>query len=634
MNSMRLEQLSITKSKYTYTPLDPKQKQIRLLDLQPGDPEAPVVCSLRVVSLVDGQDPDYEAVSYAWGDANLREEVQVNGSLLSVPLSTARALSRLRETDQVRTVWIDAICINQQNILERSSQVAFMLRVYRSSRRVAVWLGDPAGSKDETTLSAGDVDTAADTVIHWASAKLGVNTFDELSETLALQKDLQGLYAFNPDDLLTVYAQLESLCQQPWFSRRWVAQEFALGRRNICYIGSGIMNLERALVATVVIGYVAWDSDHLETIRNLIIGITSVASEGEPLATLVGLDANAARMWYATHLPCIVPAGYLLNWIIEKLVYHTGSEPRDIVYATIGIWQSITGLDELPQLLQPDYCLSLWKVFAAAQKHIMRSDRSLFILGTVIDLAPWPKSEGSASWVKRWGARETDNPFIIRACYKANSSRTYEAVEDEREHELWLRGLEVDLVAQHAPTFSPRDLETVSGQCAFINSTRASLNTNVSTKDLDTTAFARTLVADVIWQPLMSDVKLLDDAEVEELLRYVVAPQVAGFTGVPTVPTTDSTISVTARHSYGLKGACGNRSVFRTHDGRFGLGPVTTKPGDVLAVIYGSMLPLMLRPCKNGHELIGPCYLHGMMQGEAIKLHEDGVLQEKTFKLM
>src|SRR5689334_2388161 len=97
-------------------------RAIRVLRLQPGSSRAaPLVCKLTEVSLDDG--PAYEALSYTWGDPGLRDSIVCNGVAVSVTTNLASALRLLRLAGRERTLWADAICINQQDQNEIGQQV-------------------------------------------------------------------------------------------------------------------------------------------------------------------------------------------------------------------------------------------------------------------------------------------------------------------------------------------------------------------------------------------------------------------------------------------------------------------------------------------------------------------------------
>lgn len=121
-----------------YKPL--KDGEIRLLILLPSQHEDKVRCTLRHV-LVDAN-PDFETISYAWGDPTNTTTVELEGRDFMVTHNLYLALKNLRHEDEERVIWADAICINQQDLEERSSQVKQMGDIYAKAKQVIVWLGE------------------------------------------------------------------------------------------------------------------------------------------------------------------------------------------------------------------------------------------------------------------------------------------------------------------------------------------------------------------------------------------------------------------------------------------------------------------------------------------------------------
>lgn len=123
-----------------YSDLDPARQEIRLLRLSPGTWDHPIECSLQVVSLDD--EPTYESLSYAWGNKSKLKTIHLNGKPFEVTRNLWIALRRLRKQLHERILWADATCINQNDTLERSNQVAIMNQIYSTASKVFVWLGD------------------------------------------------------------------------------------------------------------------------------------------------------------------------------------------------------------------------------------------------------------------------------------------------------------------------------------------------------------------------------------------------------------------------------------------------------------------------------------------------------------
>ncbi|KAM7208243.1 Heterokaryon incompatibility protein (HET) domain containing protein [Naviculisporaceae sp. PSN 640] len=135
-----------------YQPLDARKKEIRLLQLALNDGHDEIICRLLTTTVEAA--PPYEALSYTWGSANDRVPILVNGQALEVTRNLHQALVTLRRkytrrngelhttTGFTRTLWIDAICINQDSLSERSSQVRLMWTIYNRAEEVVVYLGD------------------------------------------------------------------------------------------------------------------------------------------------------------------------------------------------------------------------------------------------------------------------------------------------------------------------------------------------------------------------------------------------------------------------------------------------------------------------------------------------------------
>lgn len=132
-------------SSYSYSSLPASGEDIRLLRLLPSEDEAaPLHCELRDYSLRRSTPRThlYEAISYVWGDPHNTLPIYVDKKQFQVTVNLHAALLCLRDHSFERILWVDAICINQNNNEERRQQVQFMARIYNSASRVVVWLGE------------------------------------------------------------------------------------------------------------------------------------------------------------------------------------------------------------------------------------------------------------------------------------------------------------------------------------------------------------------------------------------------------------------------------------------------------------------------------------------------------------
>jgi hypothetical protein len=133
-----------------YQALD-ESPSTRVLDLLPGSDQTRVQIRQIALPAEDGSATEaYEALSYCWGDPSDVTPISINGQPSEVTKGLASALGRLRLPNRGRTLWADALCINQKDTAERSQQVGLMRRIYELATRVVVWLGDA----DEDTAAA------------------------------------------------------------------------------------------------------------------------------------------------------------------------------------------------------------------------------------------------------------------------------------------------------------------------------------------------------------------------------------------------------------------------------------------------------------------------------------------------
>lgn len=137
-----LQSILTPTEKLHYQPIT-RPDQIRLVKILPGSRIETIKCELQS-AILGPETPKYVALSYCWGDATHKTWVSCNGQRLALTKDLLNALRRLRRKDQTETLWIDQICINQEDLDERSRQVQLMRKIYKSAAYVYIWLGDEA----------------------------------------------------------------------------------------------------------------------------------------------------------------------------------------------------------------------------------------------------------------------------------------------------------------------------------------------------------------------------------------------------------------------------------------------------------------------------------------------------------
>jgi hypothetical protein len=156
-----------------YESLDPLEDwQIRALELQPNQHRglltsrlfnADMLCAGGIVESGTKNRQTYVVLSYYWGDdQRSRYHLGCNGMEYPIPLAAYRALHRLRDRFSPTYIWIDTVCINQFDDVDRSKQVAKMRSIYQNAREVVVYLGEH--TKLEQPI-AGEVANATEWVV-------------------------------------------------------------------------------------------------------------------------------------------------------------------------------------------------------------------------------------------------------------------------------------------------------------------------------------------------------------------------------------------------------------------------------------------------------------------------------------
>jgi hypothetical protein len=108
----------------------------------------------RIIHVPFRNRPKYEALSYTWGSPELTSTILLNDTPMRIRPNLHDALLALRQEYEPRVLWADAICIDQDNLVERQRQVRFMDSIYTRAVRVLIWLGG-ADQKVQTAFKSG-----------------------------------------------------------------------------------------------------------------------------------------------------------------------------------------------------------------------------------------------------------------------------------------------------------------------------------------------------------------------------------------------------------------------------------------------------------------------------------------------
>ncbi|KAK0099880.1 hypothetical protein ONS96_007829 [Cadophora gregata f. sp. sojae] len=325
---------------------------------------------------VPGQGTAYEALSYIWGVEDDPLEVLIDLAsknsdddvveILVVvstnPLHYARlllsqnlagSLRHLRYKDKKRVLWIDAICINQADVVERNAQVSRMGDIFKVAERVIVWVGPST-----------------------EDSKLALQTLDNLGKQVVSTTDRRRVPAPNavenawfqssvqlPFDNST-WAAISSLLQRAWFGRLWVVQEAHLARKGLFLCSEDQLDWITFRYAILALWYNKAASWSLPSVMRLIGNLVELLPDKHPISDL-----------------------------FYQVYGRSCTDSRDRVYGIHGLFPR-----SFQELIRPNYSLSVNEVYRDATIAHIRYSKRLEMLRLCITTEP-AETLASSSWV-------------------------------------------------------------------------------------------------------------------------------------------------------------------------------------------------------------------------------------------
>jgi Heterokaryon incompatibility protein (HET) len=190
--------------------------------------------------------PSYHALSYAWGDASRKVLIFLNCKPFLVTTNLEAALRARRcscflDSLEQSPLWVDAICIDQENAFERNQQVQRMKDTYANAETTVIWLGNYNEEGDAQVLQSAhalfdgvgptegtreNTEAVFEIVMFWA-------THGEALEHSTLDSPvIERFFKTSPGNNLQAWRQLYKLLRRPWFDRLWVVQELQLSQKS------------------------------------------------------------------------------------------------------------------------------------------------------------------------------------------------------------------------------------------------------------------------------------------------------------------------------------------------------------------------------------------------------------------
>lgn len=381
-----------SRNRYLYVrPL--ADREIRLIRLLSDSFDAPIHCELFEASL-DDTELQYQAISYAWGDASITQCIQCNGLEVDMTVSLGTALQAFRHAEDVRILWADALCVNQEDPEERNSQVSMMGDIYRSASRVLVWLGVNEIHDEDTIRTAFQ---AMEYVTRLCPRILDISD----PEACSTQNLVDAFVAQGVDD---VFASFGVFYNRSYWKRTWCIQELWLAREVDVWLG-------RHMVSGAVSGTFTWwlqrkVARHPDQFpRHVSDWMTTSATQ--LFRHSEGVRAKAVDIRSLK----ITPDFLLLMYNYQK---QQVTDKRDRIYGLLGIAETC----EMTVSVEVNYSRSYEAMIQDFVKDIIRQRGNLGILAYVDSTV---QDESMPSWIPRWDLGLAKMPLNETVYYTGSS---------------------------------------------------------------------------------------------------------------------------------------------------------------------------------------------------------------------
>ncbi|KAH6710905.1 heterokaryon incompatibility protein-domain-containing protein [Leptodontidium sp. MPI-SDFR-AT-0119] len=564
---------------YVYTSL-PDYNSIRLLELVGGPDFAPLQCKLVVSRLI--VDQSYQALSYAWGETAKTHHITIGGKRLPISANLDRALRRVRRTEQDLYLWVDAICINQDDAIEKEYQISLMLQIYRSARRVVVYLGEQSDHSEllpeffDTTIRARRVFNSLD------NGEEGLD-HEDLNRSIGILREIG-----EPTSNNKMWRAARAFYDRPWIMRVWIVQEVVAANELIFLCGGW------ELPGTVVYDSVIASTCHpqLCPFGNFVDRRANNQVNGLMQLFRI-MNARSVKLAGRTELLDLL---YLTHGCKE-------TDLRDHVFAVLGMAQEAT-----QPSLRPNYREHWQETYLRYTECLIKAGSGLRALyrSSADSASPYKQSSQIPSWVPdfSFGAK------LIRFANEHNEVHGETAAGGNDAPllriNMALRSLTVQATKLDSiQSLSPSQVkQQISDHYAQILQWRTELEELWPATQYPPAKEMQDTICRVMLchqePPDLEMCRLMiwsDDSS--EFDRSIDRKRLVW-----------EIVQLSTPH---------RRCV--TSTGLLGQVPSLAQEGDVIVIPTGSAVPFVLRPRQAQYQLIGQAYIHGVMMGEALQFN-------------
>lgn len=586
----------------------------------------------------------YEALSYTWSSSgkiwisNSPTPIICDNKHLDIPKSLETALSHLRNPQESRIIWADAICINQQDDDEKTHQVRLMRDIYRSAKMVIIWLGPESKS--------GPGELALDLVPPLAAiSKEPTPVVEQLHQSADLRQLMQlGSQVLNSHGIqyhesmattaqdrdragTTVYTAFFELLERPWFARTWIVQEAVMASNAVLLCGTKSVQWRDFLDAFAY-------SIKQPSLMNILTPDTIVCALGLLSA-------------------CRAVQGGPGQRLLDLLLQHRqcgSSDPRDKVFALCGLANDI-GPNHLD--FKPDYHRNKVEIYTDVAKSILLGSGDLDLLSvprrstasTVVDLPSWAPDWSLPQNQTSFSARDISGNRLFQ--FKASKDTKADPKFSANDNLLSVKGMFIDQVTSvgslHETGTESMFLTKFPKEQTIINNWE-----RVSGARSWSPYINGEKMLDVFWQTLIGGCAPTEYNELRDqfldvnrtIKRFRMLHNVGlqnyrkTYLAASYVMLVNSAMSdlfhkrlasplsggyATRTFATRMAMAVPQRRIVKTRKGYVGLAAGDTAVDDFVALVQGGQVPLVLRQVDYYWQLVGDAYVHGIMNGETFE---------------
>ncbi|KAI1078369.1 heterokaryon incompatibility protein-domain-containing protein [Whalleya microplaca] len=552
----------------------------RLIDVTFGRDETgiPFCGTLKTYALCDA--PLYEALSYTWGTAPRSLPILLNEQECYISPTLQKALVQLLKQDGnssrpiSRRLWIDAICINQNDDAEKSTQVSQMKEIYAQACRVLVWLGP---GDDKSLL-------ALDTLSRFATddgTTNGSKTYNQLASN-------------RPERI----SALQQMVQKAWFSRVWVIQEVVVAREVHVHCGHVMVN---------------WDVVNTGIKRATGSGYYPFSSQVYDITTI----GKWRKKFHQQNDLILRDEALDLNITIMSAGEKGATDLRDKVYAIRGI-----ASNGFAKGITVDYQCPTERVYIDCAKHLLRMRQDLRVLSLVRQCHKKEFVDPLPTWVPNWnrgisgGVFNRYYRFLPEKLFRAAHTTRSKVLVSSETDDITVSGIRLDRIQvifkietllrepqKTAMSFSKQLL------CKLAPKLTPSIH-YLNTSEPTWMALFRTLTADrTALSPRINDTyrsKYFSNLKSQNR----------------TLDDDDSPILKSAWDQLAAwpESSFNGKVLFLTNDGFLGLTEDGCQVGDIVCIFLGGEVPFVIRedPHHGPSSFHGEAYVHGVMDGEVL----------------